>query len=229
MYLENLTALVRGDNTLLSHSEPSNDFQAGNLKPFARALPSSLYERAWGPLHDEIWYDEMLQLWFTNTNAPGPNWLQQQLLSSLGETTSTPAQRIATLQAGLQTITSLAYRLLSQHFLVRINGSLTFLNATGDVQGQQQILLARLHVNGSQTVLGLLCVITLFLCVLYAAKVRDGLMSREDSEYYTIVGNVLDFMCLMRGSSLPELFAKPTHDLLAPDARRDKAEEIGVV
>jgi hypothetical protein len=50
-----------------------------------------------------------------------------------------------------------------------------------------------LHVNGAQTVLGLLCVIILFFCALYATEMRDGLMPRE--ERYLIVGDVLDFIC----------------------------------
>jgi hypothetical protein len=225
MYLEDLTALVRGDNTLLSRPEPFNDSQATNLKPFDRGLPSSPYERAWGPLFDEIWFDELFQWATMNVGAPGPNWLQRQLLRLLDGTTSTPVQKIAALQAGLQSITSVAYPLLIQHFYVC--GSMTPLNATVNVQGQQQITLAKLHVNGLQTVLGLLCVATLFVCVLYLGEMREGLVPPD--ECYTIVGDVLDFMCLMRGSSLPGLFAEPKYDPLARDTRRDKAEKIDVV
>jgi hypothetical protein len=225
MQLENLTANVRGDNTLLSYSEPFDDSQAANLQPFARDLPSSPYEKAWGPLFDEIWYDEMLQQFSANASASVTDWLERQVLWILDGTTSTPMQKIAALQATLQSITSVAYRLLIQH--LRVNGSLTRLDVTVDVQGQQQIPLAKLHVNGSQTVLGLLCVAILFLCVLCAAEMKGGLTPRGDR--YIVLGGVLDFMCLMRGSSLPELFAEPKHDPLTPDTRRDKAEKIDVV
>lgn len=224
MYLVDLMADVRGDNTLLSGPGLFNHSQAVAVEPFARPLPSSPYERAWGPLFDEIWFDELFQWATMNVGAPGPNWLERQMLRLLDGTTSTSVQKIAALQAGLQSITSFAYPLLIQHLYV--SGSLTRLNATIEVQGQQQVPLAKLHVNGLQTVLGLLCVATLFVCVLYLGGVGGG-PPRE--ECYTVVGDVVDFVCLMRGSSLPELFAEPRHDPLTRDTRRDKAEKIDVV
>jgi hypothetical protein len=228
MFLENLTAQVRGDNTLLSYSEPFNDSQAAKLRPFARPLPPSSYERAWGPLFDGIWINEhstWVISYTSHDSSIEPRWLESQLVKFLNGTTSTPMQKIAALEAGLQSITSVAYSLIAQQ--LRVNGSLASLNATVDVEGQQQIPLAMLHVNGAQTVLGLLCVAVLFLCVLYATEMRDGLLPREES--HVIVGDSLDFMCLMRGSSLPELLVEPAHKSSTSDTRRNKAQEIDVV
>ena len=223
MQLENLTAHVRGDNTLLSYSEAFNGSQPVHLPPFSRDLPSSPYERAWGPLFDEIWYDEMLQRANAQEDVHVPNWLEHQVLQLLDGTTLT--QKIAALQASLRSITSVAYRLLVQHF--RVNGGLTRLDTTVDVQGQQQIPVAKLHVNGLQAILGFLSVTTLFLCVHYVTEMRDGVTSRK--ERYIVVGDVLDFICLMRESSLPEVLAEPKRAPLTPDMRRDKAEKIDVV
>lgn len=41
-------------------------------------------------------------------------------------------------------------------------------------------------------------------------------------------GNVLDMMCLMRGSTLPALLAEAIPVGSVPDSRRDKAEKIHV-
>jgi hypothetical protein len=224
MYLEDLTAHVRGDNTLLSHS--FNNSQAGNLHPFARALPSSPYERAWGPLFDEMWVDEVgatdVGLEFADEHLP-PFWLESLVMKLLNGTTSISSQKVAALEASLQDITSVAYSLLVQQ--LRLKGNVTSLDA--DVQGQQQTRLAKLHVNGLQAALGLLCVTSLFLCVVYAAQMKDGLTPRGDC--YVIGGDALDLMCLMRGSTLPELLAEPEYSLAIPDMRRDKAEKIDVV
>jgi len=94
------------------------------------------------------------------------------------------------------------------------------------VQGQQQTTLAKLHVNGLQTVTGLFCVAILFACVLYGTQMRDGPIPRRNR--YIIVGDALDLMCLMRGSSLPGLIAKPKKDASTSDMRREKAEGIDI-
>jgi hypothetical protein len=221
MYLEDLTAHIRGDNALLSHS--FNNSQAENLQPFARPSPSSPYERAWGPLFDAIWNCQINLDLPPGEEALPPYWLENMVLQLVNETTSASSQKIAALEARLQTLTSVAYSLFIQQ--LRVKGNLTSLDA--DVQGQQQTPLAKLHVNGSQTVLGFICVIILFFCVAYAAELRDGLMPRGDR--YLIAGDALDLMCLMRGSSLPGLLAEPNTDPLIPDARRDQAENINVV
>lgn len=226
MRLENLTAQVRGDNTLVSYSEPSNDSRPLDSWPFVRAPPSSAYERAWSLLFDEIRADEQVPLEFSHSeDYDARRWLEVQVLRLLNETTSNSTQKISALEAGLQDITSAAYPLVLQQF--RANGSLVSPDSTADVQGQQQIPMAKLHVNGLQTVLGLLCVIILLLCVMHVAEIRDGLMPRDGG--CVITGDVLDFMCLMRGSSLPGLLAEPKQGLLIPDPRRDKAEKIDVV
>jgi hypothetical protein len=222
MYLEDLTAHVRGDNVLLSHS--FNDSQATNLQPFPRDLPSSPYERAWGRLFDTIWDNELSTDDISHHSGPfiPSYWLEAQAMQVLNGTTSTSSQRIEALQANLQSITSVAYAFLVHQ--LRIQGNLTSTDV--NVQGQQQVTLAKLHVNGLQTILCLVCVAVLFLCVLYAFWLKDGLRPREDR--CIIVGDTLDLMCLMRGSSLPGLLAEPKYSLSTLDARRDKAEKIGV-
>ena len=219
MYLEDVSAHVRGDNILLSYSERFNVSQAANKRPFARPRPSSVYERSWGPLFDEIWGVDGTPWLSPSVGADiGPNWLERQVLQLLNETTST--QKIAALEAGLQSITSVAYSLLIQHFHISSN-------LTANAQGQQQMPMAKLHVNGMQTILGLLCVVILFLCVLHATEMWDGLMSR--GERYIISGDLLDLICMMRGSSLPGLFAESKRDLPTADSRREKAERIDVM
>jgi len=54
----------------------------------------------------------------------------------------------------------------------------------------------------------------------------DGPIPRRDR--YIVAGDALDLMCLMRGSSLPGLIAKPENDASTSDMRREKAEKIEV-
>jgi len=226
MYLEDLTAHVRGDNTLLSYSEPYKDGpQAENLRPFARAFPSSPYERAWSALFDEIWLDESAS--FLQTFTGGLlllSWLESRVLPLLNTTVWNSTEKIMALETYLQTTTSFAYAFLVQQF--RVSNNLTHVNSTVDVRGQQQITMAKLHVHASQTFLGLFFVIALFFCVLYTSETRTGLAPPQ--QRHIIVGDALDFVCLMRGSSLPGLFAEPMVDSSAPEARRDKAEKTNV-
>ena len=219
MYLEDLTAIVRGDNALLSHS--FNDSQSGNSHPFVRAPPPSPYERAWGSLFDEIWRAGM-GADGTWTYLP-EFWLEQQVWQLIGDKRSKPDQKIAALEAGLQRITSVAYSLVVQQLRVRRN----FTSSDVDVQGQQQAPLAKLHVNGLQTVFGLLCVMMLIFCVSCTSQLGDGLVPQENC--CLIVGNILDLMCLMHRSSLPGLLAESRCDPLAQDIRRMRAEVIDVV
>ena len=220
MYLEDLIAHVRDNNTLLSH--PFNNSQDTNLQPFVRALPSSPYERAWGFLFDAIWSSQ-IQARAHRSRFGGEylplQWLERQVFHFLNGTASTSSQKIRALEADLQSITSVAFSLLVQQ--MRARGNLTSLSA--DVLGQQQTPAAKLHVNGLQTAIGLFCVATLFFCALYEIQMRDGLMPQGDR--YFLAGDTLDLMCLMRGSSLPELLVKPSS---TPDVRRDRAESIGV-
>ena len=218
MYLEEVTAHVRGDNTMLSYT-PHVDSDA-HLKPFARPPPSSPYERAWGSLFDGLWRNEqgIDDSLFEGHLLP-PLWLEQQVLQLLNETRSTSTQRIAALEAYLQSITSIAYSFLVQQ-------RRPSQNLTEPTQGLQQISMARLRVHGLQTVLGLLSVIVLSLCVLWIPNLRDGLT--PPGEHHIIVGDVLDLMCLMRGSSLPQLLGVAMQGPSASDARRDKAEKTNV-
>ena len=227
MYLEDVTAQVRGDGNLLSHS--FNDSQAGNLQPFVRALPSSPYEKAWGQLFDAMWQDEMVPT-FGTSGFGGEYlpqyWLERQVfpLLNLNGTTSTSSDKILAVEANLQSITSVAFSLLVQQLHVGRNVT----SPEADVQGQQQTTLAKLHVNGLQTVTGLFCVAILFACVLYGAQMRDG--PTPGWNRYIIAGDALDLMCLMRGSTLPGLIAKPKkNDVSTSDTRRDKAEKIDIV
>jgi hypothetical protein len=221
MYLEEVTAHVRGDNTMLSYT----DSEDARLKPFARPLPSSPYERAWGSLFDGLWRNEagIDDSLFEGHLLPS-RWLEQQVLQLLNETRSTSTQRIAALEAYLQTITSIAYSVLVQQR--RPSQIPTEPTTAADVQGLQQISMARLRVHGLQTVLGLLSVIVLSLCVLWVPNLRDGLT--PPGEHHIIVGDVLDLMCLMRGSSLPQLLGVATQGPSVSDARRDKAEKTNV-
>ena len=222
MHLEDVTAQVRGDGNLLSRS--FNDSQAGNVQPFIRPLPSSPYEKSWGQPFDAIWRDEVVPTYglsgFGGEYIP-QFWLERQVFQLLNGTTSTSSDKILALEATLQDITSVAFPLLVQQ--LRVKRNLT----SPDVQGQQQTTLAKLHVNGLQTVAGLFCVAILFACLLYGTQMRDGLIPRRDR--YIIVGDALDLMCLMRGSSLPGLIAKPKNDASTSDMRREKAEKIDVV
>ena len=222
MYLEDVTAQVRGDGNLLSHS--FNNSQAGNLQPFVRALPSSPYEKAWGQLFDAMWHREILPTF----GAPGfegeylpQYWLERQLFQLLNGTTSTSSEKMLALEATLQSITSVAFSLLVQQLHVKRN----LTSPEADVQGQQQTTLAKLHVNGLQTVTGLFCVAILFACVLYGTR-RDGPILTRNC--YIIVGDALDLMCLMRGSSLPGLITKPKNDTSTSEMKREKAEKIDV-
>ena len=177
MYLEDVTAQVRGDGTLLSHS--FNNSQAGNLQPFVRALPSSPYEKAWGQLFDAIWGSEIraraYRSRFGGEYLP-QHWLERQVFQLLNGTTSTSSQKILALEATLQSITSVAFSLLVQQ--LRVEGNLTSPECRR--AGTTANTCAKLHVNGLQTVIGLFCVAILFACVLYGTQMRDGLIPRRD-------------------------------------------------
>ena len=219
MYLEDLTAIVRGDNALLSRS--FNDSPSRNSHPFVRAPPPSPYERAWGSLFDAIWRAGVgdADTW----TYPPENWLEQQVWQLIIDTGSKPDQKIAALEAGLQRITSVAYSLVVQ----QLRAGRNFTTSYADVQGQQQAPLAKLHVNGLQTVLGLLCVMVLLFCVSCTAPLGDGLVPQENCRL--IVGNILDLMCLMHRSSLPGLLAGSRRHPLAQEIKRRRAEGIDVV
>ena len=228
MYVEDLAARVRGDNTLLSYSKPYEDTsQPKKLQPFTRALPSSPYEKAWVSLFDEIWLDE-LRLFSGVLNLGGllpSSWVENQIVQLLNTTVQNSTQKIIALETTLQSITSVAYSLVVQQ--LRVGNNLTRLHSMVDVPGQQQTRLGQLRIHASQTFLGFFFVVILLLCILYMSEMTAGLMPSED--HHIVTGNVLDFICLMRGSSLPGLFAEPTHDSSAPEARRDRAEKTNVV
>jgi len=224
MYVEDLAARVRGDNTLLSYSKPYED--TSQPKNFTRALPSSPYERAWVPLFDEIWLGELRMSSVTNLGGLLPSsWVEHQIVQLLNTTIQDSTQKVIALETTLQGITSVAYSLLIQQ--LRVGNNLTRLHSLVDVPGQQQTRLGQLRIHSLQTFLGFFIVVILLLCILYMSEMTAGLMPSEG--HHIVTGNVLDFMCLMRGSSLPGLLAESMHDSSAAEGRRDKAEKTNVV
>jgi hypothetical protein len=154
-------------------------------------------------------------------------WLENRILALLNGTTSSSAQKLDALEADLQTITSMAYSLLFEQIYTSKNSTGSRNANTITVEGQERMPLAKLNVNGLQVFIGLVCILVLLVCVLISSGLRPG--AEKSADGYMLSGELLDLMCLMKNSALPELLNNASAEPSNTNARRAKAEKLDVV
>lgn len=170
---------------------------------------------------DQIWDAEPGGLGDFSGQFLPPAWLEDRIFVVLNDTTSSTTDRLTALEAELQSITSIAYSLMSQ--ALRTEQNTTRPSSTVMLDGTQQLPMAHLQLNGLLLIAGLLCVMTLIACVLISAESVRG---SEDP--YLLSGDVLDLMCLLRNSILPSVLSEMESSEFESDLRREKAETINV-
>ena len=218
IYVETVTAEVRGDNYLLSHTN-STSSTFNTTTPFVRPPPTSPLERNWADLSDQIYDWDFIRA--------GPSWLESRILALLNGTTSTSAQKLGTLEADLQSITSVAYSIIFEQIYSSKNSTAVRNSNIITVQGQEPVRLGRVQVNGLQTFVGLVCILVLLACVLISSGLRP--MAKQSGDVYLLSGEVLDVMCLMKNSALPQLLNNTGAMPSDTGARRAQAEKLDVV
>ena len=134
---------------------------------------------------------------------------------------------LGALEADLQSITSVAYSIIFEQIYNSKNPTVACDSNIVTVLGQEQVPLAKLQVNGLQVFVGLICILVLLACVLISSGFRPV---AENPAMCTCLlsGEVLDLMCLMKNSALPELLNTD----VAPSttgAQRAQAEKLDVV
>ena len=226
IYVETVTAEVRGDNYLLSHTD--NTSSAFNTTtPFVRPPPASPLERNWVFLLDEIYYwDFVPDDYHWESQFGTDEWLENRILALLNGTTST-SQKLGALEADLQSITSVAYSIVFGEIYNSKNSTAARNSDIITVLGQESVPLGKLQVNGLQVFVGLICVIVLLACVLISSGLR--LVAEKSGDVYMLSGEVLDVMCLMKNSALPELLNNTGAASSDTGARRAQAEKLDVV
>ena len=227
IYVETVTAEVRGDNYLLSHTD--NTSSAFNTTtPFVRPPPASPLERNWAYLLDQIYKSDFLGGQSDWVSSYGTDeWLENRILALLNGTTLTSAQKLGTLEADLQSITSVAYSIVFEQIYNSKSSAAARNSDIITVLGQEHVLLGKLQVNGLQVFVGLICVIVLLACLLISSGLR--LVAEKSGDVYMLSGEVLDVMCLMKNSALPELLNNTGATSSDTGARRVQAEKLDVV
>ena len=139
----------------------------------------------------------------------------------------TSAQKLGALEADLQNITSVAYSIIFEQIYNSKNSTAARNSNIITVLGQEHVPLAKLQVNGLQVFVGLVCVLVLLACVLISSGLRS--VAEKPSDVYMLSGEVLDLMCLMKNSALPELLNNTGAAPSDTGARRTQAEKLDVV
>ena len=154
-------------------------------------------------------------------------WLQNRILGLLNGATSTSAQKLGAFEADLQNITSVAYSIIFEQIYNSKNPTAARNSTIITVLGQEHVPLGKLHVNGLQVFVGLVCVLVLLGCVLISSGLRP--VAEKSGDVHMLSGGVLDVMCLMKNSALPELLNNIGPAPSNTGARRAQAEKLDVV
>ena len=230
IYVETVTAEVRGDNYLLSHTDNTSSI-FNTTTPFARPPPTSPLERNWAALMDDIDESDIMYGYYDMQFGSGlygtDEWLQNRILALLNGTTSTPAQKLGALEADLQSITSIAYSIVFGQIYNSKNSTVARNSNIITVLGQEHVPLGKLQVNGPQLFVGFVCILVLLACVLISSGLT--LVTEESGDVYMLSGEVLDLMCLMKNSALPELLNNTGAAPSNTSTRRAEAEKLDVV
>lgn len=204
LYVDNISARVRGDNALLWHSEPPTITQ--DIPLYQRPLPTEPLEMVWASLLQRV----------ESEAGSGDAWMWTSLLRSFNST-----GRISDLEASLGRLTALSYALVAQYLstttIQKQDGSQYWNAVNATISGHQSILFAHLRVNPFPVVLGSLAVL-----LLMAASVCYTGLRRNPDDNINWDGGVIDVITLMHGSSLPAIIAGNPHSV--EDSRRERSE-----
>lgn len=218
--VDTITAVVRGDNVLSSYL-PNSSRPLNITLPSLGPSPTLPLVQNWAHFIDLVYYsghygDAAQQ--FLGQYAPF-HWLEDRLMVHINRTTSTTEERIAAIEAELENITSVVYSLLFEQVYSSKNASqLGYSNTV--LQGQYLAPLAKLQVHGLQVAVGFACAVVLLVCTLVATR------GEPSGDVYMLSGNVIDLICLMKNSFLPEMLNVISSPHSQKDKRRLKAEQI---
>ena len=206
LFLDNVTATMAGDGTLIKVDRQDTDLH-NTPYPFLRALPSNRLERTfWG----------LIEL----SNTFSINWILDKLLSAIVNGTG-----LASMERELSTITAMHYALLVQNWKTRLQQGDTTVRALWTpesvmLDGTKPLLFAKLCINVPQLFAGFVGTVLLILVALvtvWGHDLRDTVVRRD--------GGVIDMITLLDGSSLPAILASADSEFGdTRDARREQAE-----
>lgn len=227
LYLEEVVAEIRGDNTLKSYVPTSSEVRPS--RPFLRSTPNTTLERVWPMLLDTIDFMEAGHL--NGDYGPGqviPNqWFQKQLANAFNTAGATTLEKMLALESGLQNITSLAFALLVQQLRrqsdeLGTHSKLEYAMISGTQEG---VVYAYLHINITQLSVGLLSMALIITSFVVSTGVRSGIVATVNDMQSA---GALDVIRLMRDSDLPALIGKDTVHSHGTDLRRQRAEMLSV-
>lgn len=197
LFLSNTTAQVAGDLSLhsiapvnLPQSQPSFNKTA----PFIRPLPSSGLERSFATLVEGV-------------NTLMNSWTQDILYPTIRDENG--RYSFTGMQETFAEIVAFQYALIVQSYKTQLTqndatNSTSYVPQTVNLAGTQPQLFARVHVNLTQLVIGLLSTLILLFTMLASVK---GHEEGWRGDRVVRDGGVLDMVCLMNGSSLPNIIA----------------------
>lgn len=199
LHMNNATAHVRGDSTLLAYNATSTT--PVTPFPFENNEPQNALEAEWIPLLDALTRSEG-----DTGDHQGATWLEQTLQADLQA-----KPNITTLEDDLASITALFYALLIQRWRTRSAANDTSLAEnwspnTATVPGSHLVLMAGLQVNPVPLIVGCLC--TAVLAIISLVWLRG----HDTSENVVRDGGVIDLVALLHDSALPGLIAGEVED-----------------
>ncbi|KAF8321483.1 uncharacterized protein EI90DRAFT_3131571 [Cantharellus anzutake] len=216
LYTLPVVAKVGGNGQLLSTDEPKHPPTA--MTPFLRTPPMSMMERSFMNLTDSI-----IDLQYPDNVAFIP--LETKILATL-----VSGSGIEAVEDFLGYSTALAYSLLVQTFrtsaLLAGNTSvLPYWEPIYDhADGVQQVLRAKLHVNGLHLLISSICVTLIIICVTSSAL----FVPHHHGPMHD--GGVIDIITLMQGSRIPQSIASQAWvDSHGTDLRRCRAANLPVL
>lgn len=211
LFLDNTTATVGGDGSLLSIAQSTARHDTPT--PFLRPLPVNGVERSFADLVDAVdlilggWTADRLQVAITNGTG----------LAGLEDTWSN--------------LVALQYALLAQSFKTEFAANSSSVSGlwspqTGNLTGTQPQVSARIRINIPQLIVG--SVATALIALVTIASV----LGPDATDSLVRDGGALDMICLLKDSSLPEIIAG-TEEFEAGDAelkalRRKRAQRTFV-
>lgn len=200
LVVENATATVRGDGTLLTlnvtNPTPYSAF------PYLNNEPNNTLEKYFAPMIDVLISSEG----DGGGQEEGGTWLEQSLREQLAQTPSLRA-----FEESLGSIVSLMYSLLIEGWRTQYaSGDQTLASTWAPqnttVQGQHPVTRAFLTVNGIPLLFGLGC--TLILVVVSLLSV----LGHGANDDIVRDGGVVDLVSLLHRSSLPDIIAGESDD-----------------
>lgn len=223
LFLDNTSALVRGDGSLYSVNAPAVSHITP--APFMRPIPDTGIERNFVMLVTEV--ETVITERFESGNmASAPSWTETTLQNAV------VAGGLAELESTWSRLIALEYALLIQTWKAlyeQNSSSITdpvanyWTPQSATLIGTQPKAFARLRINIPQLVVGGFSTLLLVLATL--VSIHSDNPERHDSIIRD--GGLLDTICLLEGSSLPDTIAGPVSIGEARDVnavRRERAE-----